>query len=101
MPLLKPPSHSDGSTVREEPEPQIQQGTRGTKPGALPVPGTADGRESPAQHPGAALNAKGGTRNVFTGTQWLSPTQPLEVSISSALPGENKPNLVLSGSAGA
>lgn len=57
--------------------------------------------ESPAQSPGAALNLREVTRDVFTETAWLSPTQPLKISISSALPGENKPNLVLLGSAGA
>lgn len=43
--LLDPPSCSDGSTGHEEPEPQIQQGTRWTNPGTPPVPGTAPPRQ--------------------------------------------------------
>lgn len=46
--------------------------------------------ESPAQPLGAALNPREITRNVFAGTPWLPPTQPLKIPISSALPGENK-----------
>lgn len=54
--------------------------------------------ESPAQPPRAALRP-GEAPGMFS--LWLAPTQPLGVPISSALPGENKPNLVLLGSAGA
>lgn len=74
--LLESPSPSDGSTVHEEPEPQIQEGTRWTNPGTPPVPGTADGSRFTSSAPRAAPKPREVTGNVFTGCSGSLPPSP-------------------------